>query len=302
MCNRPAAGFRLTGNRPSVTGWAVFRKAFPVLVYRSLLFVPGARPDRFDKAATAGADAVIIDLEDAVLPQAKAQARADTLAWLEAARPAHVGVRINSPRTVAGCADLVSLAASGGLDHAAFLVVPKAETAVDLEIVAEVLGRPAPLIAVIESGRAVSNVHAIAAQAAGGLMFGGVDFSASLGADLADWDAMLMARGAIAVACGAAGVPAYDVPFLDTPDTEGLAASTRKARAMGFSGRACIHPGQVAAVNRAFTPSLEDVAEARAVLAAMDAAGGGVALHKGRMIDRPVVLAAQKILAAIRTD
>ena len=79
-----------------------------------------------------------------------------------------------------------------------------------------------------------------------GVLFGGVDYSASLGADLSDWDAMLTARGTIAAACGAAGVPAYDVPYLDTSDTDGLAASTRKAKAFGFSGRACIHPDQVA--------------------------------------------------------
>lgn len=269
-------------------------------VYRSLLFVPGARPDRFGKAAEAGADAVIIDLEDAVLPEAKAQARADTLDWLAGWRGGRVGVRVNSPRTAAGCADLAAFAASDAAAHAAFLVVPKAETGVDLEIVAEALGRKTPLIAVLESGRALGNAFAIAAQASGGVIFGGVDYSASLGADLTDWDAMLTVRGTVAAACAAAGVPAYDVPWLDTPDTDGLTASTRKARAMGFSGRACIHPGQVDAINAVFTPSAAEIADARAVIAAMEAAAGGVALHKGKMIDRPVILAAQKLLAAIR--
>jgi len=269
-------------------------------IYRSLLFVPGDRSDRFGKAVAAGPDGVIIDLEDAVLPAAKAQARADTMAWLDVWRGRGLGLRINSPRTAFGCADLAALSGSGALARADFIIVPKAETAVDLEIVAEALGRKVALIAIMESGRALSNVHEIARQATGGVLFGGVDFSASLGADLADWDAMLTARGQIAAACGAAGVPAYDVPHLDTADTDGLAASTRRAKAMGFSGRACIHPGQVAAVNAAFTPTEAEVAEARAILAAMEGAVGGVALYKGKMIDRPVVLAAERVIASAR--
>lgn len=268
-------------------------------VYRSLLFVPGARADRFGKAVAARADAVIIDLEDAVLPGDKAQARSDTLAWAGAWRGRNLGLRINSPRTAFGCADLAALAVSGATGRLDFLMVPKTETAVDLEIVSEALGRKMPLVAVIECGRALSNAYEIAAKASGGLLFGGVDFSASLGADLSDWDAMLTARGTIAAACAAAGVPAYDVPYLDTPDTDGLIASTRKAKAMGFAGRACIHPGQVEPVNAAFTPTPDEVAEARAVLAAMAAASGGVALHKGKMIDRPVVLAAERVLSRV---
>ncbi|MEX1250951.1 MAG: CoA ester lyase [Hyphomonas sp.] len=271
-----------------------------MFVYRSFLFVPGARSDRFGKAVAAGADAVIIDLEDAVLPADKAQARTDTLTWIGAWRGRHLGLRINSPRTAFGCADLAALSGSGAAARADFLIVPKADTPVDLEIVAEALGRKIPLIPIIESGRALSNAFEIAKLATGGMLFGGVDYSASLGADLSDWDAMLTARGTIAAACGAVGVPAYDVPFLDTADTDGLTASTRKAKAMGFSGRACIHPAQVEAVNAAYTPTAEEVTDARAILAAMEAAGSGAALHKGKMIDRPVVLAAERILASVR--
>ena len=161
---------------------------------------------------------------------------------------------------------------------------------------------PAAVVAAVAAPVACAAPAAVAAQAAGGVLFGGVDFSASLGAGVNDWDAMLTARGTIAAACGAAGVPAYDVPFLDTGDTEGLAATTRRAKAMGFAGRACIHPGQVAAVNTAFTPSAAEIAGARAVLAAMEAAGGGVALHDGKMIDRPVVLAAERVLSRVRPD
>lgn len=269
--------------------------------YRSLLFVPGARPDRFAKAAGAGADAIIIDLEDAVLPEAKDKARADVLAWVADAGEGGIGVRINSPRTAHGCADVAALAGSAALGRLDFVMVPKAETAVDLEIVAEALGADIALIGIIESGRGLANAPAVAAQAAGGLLFGGADFSASLGADVSDWNAMLTARGVIAAACGAAGVQAFDVPYLDVKDAAGLTESTMRVRRMGFSGRACIHPGQIAPVNTVFTPGEDDIAEAKAIIDAMKAASGGVVMHKGKMVDRPVMLAAERVLAKART-
>lgn len=270
-------------------------------VYRSFLFVPGARQDRFAKAVAAGADAAIIDLEDAVLPSEKDKARSDVLAWLATWSGKGIAVRINSPRTVHGCADIAAFAASGILSKLDFIMVPKAETSVDLEIVAEALGTDIPLIAVMESGRALANVQAVAMKASGGVLFGGADFSASLGADLADWDAMLTARALVSAACGAAGVPAYDVPYLDVKDPAGLAETTRKARLMGFSGRACIHPDQVATVNAAFTPSEADIAEAQAIIDALNAASGGAVLHKGKLVDRPVILAAERVLAKAKS-
>ncbi len=270
------------------------------MIFRSLLFVPGARPDRFDKAAGAGADAIIIDLEDAVLPEDKARARDETLAWLAVRQmDGACGVRINSLRTAEGCADVAALA---GLEGRAqdFVMIPKAETAQDVEIVGDVLA-DMPLISVIESGRGLGSAYEIAGASAGGVLFGGADFSASLGATLSDWDAMAHARGVIASACGAAGVPAYDVPFLDIKDEAGLGAATEKVRAFGFSGRACIHPAQVGTVNAVFTPDADAVADARAILAAFEAAKGGAVLHKGKLVDRPIILAAERVLACARS-
>ena len=267
-----------------------------IQTYRSLLFVPGARADRFDKAADAGADAMIIDLEDAVLPDEKDRARHDTLTWLaERGEGVVAGLRINSPRTGDGCRDLGALTARAARPD--FVMVPKTETGVDIEIVNEALGSAAPVIAVIESGRGLRRAFDIAQEAQGGVLFGGADFSASLGADLADWDAMLTARGTIAAACGAAGVPAYDVPYLDVKDEAGLSAATAKAKALGFSGRACIHPAQVEAVNAVFTPEAGEVEEARAIIEALETSGGGAVLHKGKLVDRPVILAARRTLA-----
>lgn len=263
--------------------------------FKSLLFVPGSRPDRFDKAVESGADTIIIDLEDAVLPGDKTEARASALGWLAHRGGAVAGVRINSPRTAEGCADIAAFAVSGCSPD--FVMVPKAETGVDMEIVGDALGHRAPLIAVIESGRGLHQAFDIAKQASAGLLFGGADYSASLGADLSDWDAMLVARGTIASACGAAGVPAYDVPFLDVKDAAGLDATTRQAKAMGFAGRTCIHPGQVETVNAVFLPTPEEILEARAIIKALEDSQGGAALQNGKLIDRPIVLAAERTLA-----
>lgn len=263
--------------------------------YRSLLFVPGARFDRFDKAACAGADTIIIDLEDAVLPEDKAAARTDALAWL-AARPQNVsaGLRINSLRTSDGCADVAALSVSKARPD--FVMVPKAETAEDIAIVSEALGGP-HMIAVIESPGGVINAAAIAAQSSAGVLFGGADYSAAFGADLNDWDAMQHARGVIANACAMAGVAAYDVPFLDVKDLSGLSQTTQRAKALGFSGRACIHPAQIESVNTVFTPSAEDIREAQKIIQALADAKGGAALYKGKLVDKPIILAAERILA-----
>ncbi len=264
-------------------------------VYKSLLFVPGSRPDRFDKAAATNADTIIIDLEDAVLPENKREARRAALEWLENRGNSPAGLRINSPRTADGCADIAALANGNAAPD--FVMVPKAETGADMEIVGEALGKAFPLIAVIESGRGLNCAMEIAHQSSGGVLFGGADFSASLGADLSDWDAMITARGVIAGACGAAGVPAYDVPYLDVKDDAGLEAWTRKVKAFGFSGRACIHPNQVATVNRVFLPTADEIEEARAIIAALEASSGGAVLYNGKLIDRPIILAAERTLA-----
>ena len=268
----------------------------PVRVFRSLLFVPGSRPDRFEKAAASGADAIIVDLEDAVLPTDKDSARSQTLDWFKA-RPATsvAGIRINSPRTGDGCRDLGALSAMDARPD--FVMVPKAETGVDIEIVSEALGGAVTIIAVVESGRGLRRAFDIAKQSRGGILFGGADYSASLGADLDDLGAMTVARGTIAGACAAAGVPAYDVPFLNVKDTAALETTTGKAKAFGFAGRACIHPGQVETVNRVFTPTSDMIEDARSIIAALNASDGGAVLHKGKMVDRPVILAAQRVLA-----
>jgi citrate lyase subunit beta/citryl-CoA lyase/(S)-citramalyl-CoA lyase len=259
--------------------------------WRSLLFVPGSRPDRFEKALAAGADAVCIDLEDAVAPDVKAAARATVVDFLKSG--ANVGVRINAVESVWGCADIAALA---GADLR-FVMLPKVANAETVQAAYQALGRP-ELIPVIESGEGLMNAWAIAAApGVGAVLFGGADYSADIGAELA-WEPMLYARGALAAACGRARKPLLDVPYLDVDDDEGLIDSTHRVRAMGFTGRACIHPKQIAGVHAAFAPSEAEVARARRVLEAFDAAKGGAALLDGKLVELPVVLHARRIVAA----
>ena len=263
--------------------------------HRSLLFVPATRIDRVEKAIQSGASAVIVDLEDAISPSLKAQARTDFIKWMRSNEHVkNVGVRINSPRTAFGCEDLSAFFAS--MIDPAFIMVPKTETAVDIEICQSVLDYDR-FIAVVECGRGLQNVFAIAKNSNNGILFGGADFSAELGANLNDWDAMLVARGTIVAACASAKIPAYDVPALDIEDHAGLKESTLKAKQLGFSGRACIHPKQVTKVEACFRPNDEEIARAQGIVEAFNTSNGGVVRYQNKMIDVPVVQAAKRLLA-----
>lgn len=269
------------------------------MAYRSLLFVPGARPDRFDKAVASGADAVCIDLEDAVAPGQKAEARQATLGFLKApSGAAAVGLRVNALVGLDGWRDVVALAESGV--RPSFVMIPKASGAEELLQLRAVLGPSCPpLWPLMETPEAYFALPAVARAVgeAGGLMFGGADYSASIGSDMG-WDALFAARSAIVAAAAISGCEAMDVPFLDVRDEAGLRAETRRVRALGFTGRACIHPAQVAAINEIFTPSTDEISKAEKIRAAYEATGGGVALLDGRLIEAPVLRAAERMLAA----
>jgi citrate lyase subunit beta/citryl-CoA lyase/(S)-citramalyl-CoA lyase len=177
-------------------------------------------------------------------------------------------------------------------------MVPKANFAAEFHLLAEVL-RGAPLWAVLETAKGIGSAAEIAAAiapTAGGVLFGGADYSAEIGADLSDWDAMAFARGALAAACGGAGIALLDVPYLDVRDTDGLSASTRRVKALGYTGRACIHPDQVAAVNAVFTPTAAEIDRARRVIAALEDAKGAAALLDGKLVELPVIRAARRVL------
>jgi citrate lyase subunit beta/citryl-CoA lyase/(S)-citramalyl-CoA lyase len=269
--------------------------------FRSLLFVPGSRPERIEKALAAGADAVCIDLEDAVPPQDKAQARAAVLAWLQA-RPEGgpaLGVRFNAVSSIEGWRDAVAFADAGVRPD--FLMVPKVGEAAELSLLGGVLADAPALWPIVESAVGLDNAYAIAgAPGVTGVLFGGADMSADLGSTM-EWEALAYARGRLAAACAGAGVQLLDVPHLDIKDEADLVASTARSKALGFTGRACIHPVQVAPVNAVHTPTAAEIERAQRVVAALEAASGGAALLDGKLIELPVIRAANRVLARAET-
>lgn len=265
---------------------------------RSLLFVPGARADRFAKALGAGADVTCIDLEDSVPPERKDAARAAAIAFIaEQGCPDHLWLRINPVRSAAGLADLLAVLSMEKAPAA--LMLPKLTDTADLSLVDEVLGsRAVGLVPLIETAAGLRNAAAIAtAKRVRALLFGAVDLSAELGCAL-EWEPLLFARSTLVAAAAEGGVGLFDVPSIDVADVDGLRSSTARAKALGFTGRACIHPTQVAVVNEVFTPTAAEIARAHRVVDAFEQAGGGVALLDGKLIEIPVVRAARRVLAA----
>ncbi|SEP14016.1 HpcH/HpaI aldolase/citrate lyase family protein [Amycolatopsis saalfeldensis] len=260
-----------------------------VAAARSFLFVPGHRPDRFAKAEAAGADVVVLDLEDAVGAQLKAVARENVRDWLEAGHEAVV--RINAAGTPWFGEDAAVASAL-----ATAVMVPKAE---DPEVLGELSG--AAVIPLLET--ALGIVRSVALCGAPSVIrpaFGSVDLAAELGVDHRSQEALRHARSAVVLAAAATGRPGPIDGVTTALDDEGaLTADVEAAITLGFTGKLCIHPRQVAHVNRGCTPSDADVRWARDVLAA--SADGSVAVLNGQMIDRPVLLRAERILARVAT-
>jgi citrate lyase beta subunit len=271
--------------------------------FRSLLFVPGIRPERFAKAIEAGADCVCIDLEDAVPAHQKAQARDAVKAFLtanSAEKRCDVGVRINALATEDGQQDIKAIAAlARGPDFIPdFIMVPKAVSAPDLAALPGALGSPnMPIWAVIESVEGLLCTAPIAKACApsGGILFGGADFSAEIGTNMA-WEPLFYARSKIATEARIAPLNVMDVPFLEVSDTDGLRGECERVAALGYNGKACIHPSQVAIVNAVFSPSTATIDWAKKVTQARQESQGGAVLLDGKLVDAPVYLRAQRIL------
>jgi len=268
---------------------------------RSFLFVPATRPERFAKALASGADAVIIDLEDAVAPADKVAARQALLPHMLALDPAQRSrllVRINAAGTPWHAGDLAALRelVTHGLGA---VMVPKAESVAGLAEVASAAG-PCALLPLIESvaGLDAANLLAASPQVLR-LAFGHLDFQADAGlACAADESELVPVRLALVLASRRALLPApVDGISPGTQDTAQLASDAARGRRGGFGGKLCIHPAQVVVVNAAFTPSAAEIDWARRVVAGFAAAGGGVFSLDGRMVDAPVLLLAQRTLA-----
>jgi citrate lyase subunit beta/citryl-CoA lyase len=256
---------------------------------RSYLFVPGNRPERFDKACAAGADAVIVDLEDAVPPGEKAAARASLAAWLSPGKP--VLVRINAFDT-AWFEDDLQLCASPGV---AGIVLPKAELEAAVARVAAA-GANA-ILPLIESGLGLWNAALLARlPRVERLVFGSIDYSLDLNIQESH-ETLLHARSQLVLASRVAGIAApVDGVTASFDDPARVQADTLRARALGFGAKLCIHPKQVGPVHQAFAPTADELDWAAHVVAAAGAAQGGAVAVDGRMVDRPVILIAQQML------
>lgn len=273
---------------------------------RSFLFVPATRPERYAKALASDADAVIIDLEDAVAIGEKAQARgqlATAFAAISAQDRKRLMVRINASGTPWLEADLnlVQTLAAQGL---AGVMVPKAESAADLQRVAAAVGPLCALLPLIESVAGLDHVDALAATPQVlRLAFGHLDFQADLGLACAGDEAELVpVRLAMVLATRRAGLaPAVDGVTPGTQDIAQLQFDAARSRRGGFGAKLCIHPAQAAIVNAAFAPSAAELDWAQRVVTALEAAGGGVVSLDGRMVDTPVLRLAQRTLALTRT-
>ncbi|MDE2516860.1 MAG: CoA ester lyase [Rhodospirillales bacterium] len=277
---------------------------------RSKLFVPGSRPELFAKAMASAADAVSFDLEDAVAAERKAEARACVAAMLDGLAPEHgktVIVRVN-PTDGRYFADDLAAIIRDGLD---MVNIPKAETALQMRAVAAHLGEiehargiatPIRILANIETPRGLRLAAEIAAAdpRIAGLQLGLGDLFEPHGIARTERETVRAIQLAMRLAAAEAGIPAYDGAFVNVGDPDGFRAEAAAARRLGYSGKSCIHPSQIALANDVFRPSAAEIAHARRVLAAAEtqlAAGTGAFLLDGVMIDEPFIAQARAVIA-----
>lgn len=264
---------------------------------RTLLFVPGDRPERFSRAAAAGADAIVLDLEDAVAPHHKDAARGHVASWL-ADPPAASAVRINPVGSAWHDADLGALSASGPV----LVMLPKAESP---EAVVDLLGAlpdGSSVIALVETARGVHRAADLAqVPGVARLALGTYDLAAELGVDPDHGPAFSGIRTMLVLASALARLsPPVDGVTGDVHDIDRVSTDTAVARALGFGGKLCIHPAQVAPALAALAPTAAEIDWAERVLTAAAAANDGVLRVDGRMVDAPVVARAARIRAAAR--
>lgn len=285
--------------------------------------MPGDRPERYENALEAGADAVCIDLEDAVPPGRKGEARKAVAGFLAArlhgpgggdstetsfrsaggndrtsvSSPVLLAVRVNDLASREGARDAAELAHCSPPD--AFML-PKVRTGSDVRDAAGRLPSAAALLPLIETARALENAVEIAAcDGVAALVFGGFDLAIELGAE-PRWEALLYARSRVVHAASLGGLGAIDMPSRDFGDVSGLREEAVRARQLGFTGKVAIHPVQVPVIHEVFTPSPKEVQRAGEIVEADRAAGGSAVALDGKMVDRPVVEAARRIIQRAR--
>ena len=263
----------------------------PFIVPVAPLFVPGDRPDLFAKAAASGADAIIIDLEDAIAPQSKESARKAACRHDISSVP--VILRINGVGTAWHADDLAALSAA---DIAA-VMLPKAETSESIAAMSRALGRPLPVIALIESAKGLGSlVQVLTAPHIAAIAFGSLDYSVDLDCS-PDWDSLVAARSEIVLRSRLAGLPGpLDGVTTNLTDQEITEQDAARARRLGFRGKLAIHPRQIGPILTAMSPTPDEIAWAKKVLTSVN--DSTLVAVDGDMVDAPVIARARRILAA----
>ena len=281
------------GVTPVSAPWSAPRPLGPAAAARSLLFVPGTTPARFDKGLASAADLVVLDLEDAVPEEHKGSARAAVAGWLRTRGRA--AVRVNGVASPHHEEDVTALT---GLPGLVAVVVPMASSP---EALADLHGRLGPgveIVALVETATGLLRAADLArVPGVARLAFGHLDFAFDIDADV-DGESMLLARSTLVVASRAAGLTGpVDGVTTELDDPDAVRDDAARARRLGLTGKLCIHPNQLAAVNAAMSPSEHEVAWARRVV---DSRAEGAVRLDGQMVDAPVILKAESILARAR--
>src|SRR5438132_574660 len=272
-----------------------FRTPMGSLAPRSYLFVPGNRPDRYAKAIAAGADAVIVDLEDAVPPKDKTSARAALAAWLSPEHPALI--RVNGAESSWFREDLALCKTPG----VAGVLLPKAQRIEDIRLLAEHSGAATPILPLIETARGFWNAHALAqGPRVQRFVFGSIDFQIDLGIQ-GEEEELLYFRSQLVLVSRIAGLePPVDGVTTAIDDAERVRRDTLRARRLGFGAKLCIHPRQASPVNECFEPTAEEESWARRIMAAAEAVQGAAVAVDGKMVDRPVIARAEAVIRRIK--
>ncbi|MEU0980729.1 aldolase/citrate lyase family protein [Streptomyces griseus] len=264
---------------------------------RSILYTPALSPEKVVKAWSYDADVHLIDLEDSVPPADKQAARAVCRAALEKSpRPAGIAVRINELGSLAGIQDVQTLADSPV--RPGIVLMTMVTTADEVDLLRRMLasaGASPEIYVTVETVEAVTRVDSIA-RSADGLVLGSADLAATLGVDIS-WEAMLAARQAMAMACARYGTACVDTANYRLAEPAVLTEETTRVRALGFHGKATVHPGELDVINRLLRPRTEELAQARRVADAVAAADGGIAVLDGNMVGPPFARLARTTVA-----
>ena len=264
--------------------------------WKSLLFTPGTKSDHFDRAAGVHADALIIDLEDAVAPSAKKEAREASLRYLEVSSiNLPCLLRINAPDTRVGLDDLQALLNSAAEPD--YLILPKCDSSATIRLIHNLLreaGKSTQIIPLIETAKGVGAVEDIVGGTIkpAALLFGAADMAADLGAETA-WEPLLWVRSRIIQTAAVTDIPIFDSPYFDIADLNGLKRETEAAARLGFHGKCAVHPAQIATINEVLSPTEEEVARAGQVLVVNRQ---GVGSADGKTVDEAIARKARLIL------